>query len=541
MATQKSLLPAITVGVLYYLLGIIGFKLLLVNTIVSVGMFVPEGVALAFAIYFGKRVVIGIFFGQFLLAYTNTTLLLPSIGIASVNSMEALIGIYLFKRFKLSRGLESFRDILILFAIIFFVLQPFSALLSDAVLLVTNEIKQSEFLYLTFSWWFGNIMGQLLVTPFLLLFFTNYKNINLKEYFLYGAVFFLFLYLLEIVLEIKNPFILMSFSISFIIFVIIRKNIIYATFLNTIAAIVSAYSVYSGIGTFSFESVHDDVINYNLYVLSHIAISWLVGILFEERKHYERSLEEEISQVMKENKEQQLFLLQQNRLAQMGELISMIAHQWRQPLNNLSLINQFIISKFQKNKLDETTVEYFKENSKKQIELMSDTIDDFRNFFKANEEKQSFLLEEVIQNAIKILEPMLSKNMIKIKFETKESHMVFGYANSFIQVILNIFKNAQDAFIEKDVDSKKIFVKMKTLNDSVLLCIEDNAGGINNDIIDKVFDPYFSTKKDKNGTGLGLYMSKMIVEEHMHGQLNVLNGEKGAKFIITMKTIGSNL
>jgi len=535
---RKNLLPAISVGVLYYLVGILGFKLLLAKKIISVGIFIPEGIALAFAIYFGKRVLVGIFFGQLLLAYTNIMIWLPSIGVASINTIEAFIGIYLFEKFQLNKELKNFKDILVLFAIIFFVLQPFSALLSNTILLFFKQIQQSELPHLMFSWYFGNVMGQILVTPFLLLFFSNYKNIDLKEYFSYGIIFFIYLYLLELVFEIKNPFILMSLSLSFIVFVIIRKNIIYATFLNIIVAMVSSYSVHTGVGTFSFESLNNNnIINYNLYVLSHIVISWLLGILFAERKNHERLLEGKVAYAIEENKQQQLLLLQQNRLAQMGELINMIAHQWRQPLNNLSLVNQFIVSKFNKDKLDENAIVYFSQNSKKQIELMSNTIDNFRNFFKLKEEKQNFSLNEILYNSINIVDPMFKKELVNIEFDPERDYIVFGYANSFAQVILNIFNNAKDAFIEKDIDSKKIVVTMHKLNDVILLCIEDNAGGIHHGIIDKVFDPYFSTKKDKNGTGLGLYMSKVIVEDHMDGELEVESGSDGARFTISMKII----
>ena len=533
----KNISVSLAVAILYYTFGVLGFKLLLANKIVSVGMFVPEGIALAFALFFGKRALFGIFAGQFALAYVNIGSLYPSLAISTINTLEALIGIYLFYKLKLSKEMDSFRDIVYLFGIVFFVLQPFSAVLSNSFLYVFDQINKDEMLYLTFSWWFGNVMGQFLVTPFLLLFFTNYKDINIREYLAYGVVFFIYLYFLELVFEIKNPFMLLSLSLGFIIFVIIKKNIIYATFLTVVASFVSAYSVYSGIGTFSFERLNDNLINYNLYVLSLIVIVWLVGILFGDKKRYESQLENKIAEVIEQNKEQQLFLLQQNRLAQMGELISMIAHQWRQPLNNLSLINQVLVSKFNKSKLDDEVMEYFKINSKKQIDLMSNTIDDFRDFFKAKDEKSWFLLNGVLFDAIDMVSPVLKKNLIEVEFEADEDYKIFGYENSFAQVVLNLLNNSKDALLEKDTEYKKIIIQIKKLSKKVEITIEDNGIGIDETVVDKVFDPYFSTKKDKNGTGLGLYMSKMIIEEQMDGELRVSAKEDGAKFVIVMNTM----
>ena len=245
-----------------------------------------------------------------------------------------------------------------------------------------------------------------------------------------------------------------------------------------------------------------------------------------------KDLEKFIAKEIEKNKEQQLFMLQQNRLAQMGELISMIAHQWRQPLNNLSIINQIMIAKFQTGKLDDDSVNYFKKNSKKQIDLMSNTIDDFTDFFKNKDEKEEFALNKVIFDAIDITRPIFNNNKITITFDIKEQYLVFGYQNALLQVVLNILNNAKDALIEKEVEDKKIKISIVEDEEDIVLEIEDNAGGIDEKIIDKIFDPYFSTKQSKNGTGLGLYMSKMIIDEQMQWKLKVCNIDNGVKFKI---------
>jgi signal transduction histidine kinase len=330
---------------------------------------------------------------------------------------------------------------------------------------------------------------------------------------------------------------LISLSLTAVLFVVANKGLTYGALLVVITAVVASYSVYLHVGAFSSLNMVDNTINYNLYVLSHIVTVWFFGILFEERKRYAEALEEKISQERKKNKEQALFLLQQNRLAQMGELISMIAHQWRQPLNNLSLINQLLVNKFQKGKLDEDGVEYFKVNSKKQIEFMSSTIDDFRNFFKHSETEKEFDIASVVHNVINLSGPVFEKNGISIIYDLEKKCKVLAHENSFAQVVLNIMNNAKDALIERDVKEKQIHVSLDAQGEDVLLSVEDNAGGIDSSIIEKIFDPYFSTKTNKNGTGLGLYMSKMIIEEQMKGDLKVQTTENGAKFIISVKGV----
>ena len=537
-ANQLQNILIISLVALAYLgTGLINFSLLSHTSIISIGIFIPEGVALAAAIYFKKRALPGILIGQFLLAYQNGLLPIAAVEISIINTIEAFIGLTLFKKLQISKELLTFPDILKLAALIFFILQPFSAIVSNTALLLHHQTQSQDFIYLTFSWWFGNVLGQFLMTPLLLLFFHNYKKINFIDSAISTLIYFVVLYFLSIVLQIQNPFLLMGITIAITVFIIIEQDKLHALLFIFIAAILASYSVHLEIGAFSSRSALDNTLNYDLYILSHIVIVWLVGILFEERKRYEESLHTKISEALQINKEQEYLMLQQNRLAQMGELISMIAHQWRQPLNNLHLVNQSVISKYRREKLNEEAMQYFEKNSQQQIEYMSDTINDFRNFFSIEEEKQYFSLNEVTKNVIKIIKPILVKNSIAVHFHVSKEFSVFGHENFFTQVLLNIINNAKDALCETNIIGKKIEIDIYQLKGEILLSIEDNGGGIDPSIIEQIFDPYFSTKKSKNGTGLGLYMSKMIIHEQMGGTLSVYNGAYGAKFIISMSEV----
>ena len=244
------------------------------------------------------------------------------------------------------------------------------------------------------------------------------------------------------------------------------------------------------------------------------------------------SLAREVELQVEANKQQQLMMIHQNRLAQMGEMISMIAHQWRQPLNTLAILTQTIVLKYKRGKLNDTIVDSFKENSKKQINQMSNTIDDFRDFFKPEKVKIEFCINSVIYHVIDILKPALEINNIDIRFEEETEFNIIGYPNELGQAILNIISNAKDALLDNKVEEGKITILLQQIDSSIVVSICDNAGGISDEIISKIFDPYFSTKIEKNGTGLGLYMTKMIIEEHMGAVLSVSNDDNGAIFKI---------
>ena len=248
-----------------------------------------------------------------------------------------------------------------------------------------------------------------------------------------------------------------------------------------------------------------------------------------------KNLEKRVSEEVKKNREKEKQMLHQSRLAQMGEMISMIAHQWRQPLSAISSSSLAINIKAKLGKLDKETAIELSNNISEYSQHLSSTIDDFREFFKPNRGKEETTYEALIRSALSIVEVSLKNKNIETKLDFQCNATLLTYPNELKQVILNLIKNAEDALMERHISEPKIEIVTYREGNSAILEVHDNAGGIPENIIDKIFDPYFSTKLEKNGTGLGLYMSKTIIEDHCNGKLEVENGPEGALFRITLE------
>jgi signal transduction histidine kinase len=255
-------------------------------------------------------------------------------------------------------------------------------------------------------------------------------------------------------------------------------------------------------------------------------------------KQLNDELETKIKQEIKKSRKKDQQIIQQSRLAQMGEMISMIAHQWRQPLAAISSASASIQLKAKRDRLNNEVALELSKKISDYSQHLSSTIDDFRNFFKSNKKKEKTSYKEIIDGVLNIVsESMANKNItITTQLNCKEGFE--SYSNELKQVVLNLIKNAEDILVEKDIKDKQILLKSYSNEGNCILEVSDNAGGIPDKIIEKVFDPYFSTKTKKDGTGLGLYMSKTIIEDHCGGKLEVSNNADGAVFTITLnKTI----
>jgi len=261
------------------------------------------------------------------------------------------------------------------------------------------------------------------------------------------------------------------------------------------------------------------------------ALSHLVSQTSIELEEINNSLESKITLEVQKNRKKDKQLLEQSRMAQMGEMMSMIAHQWRQPLSAISSTSAGINLKAKLNKLDKTTCIELTDKISDYAQHLSSTINDFRDFFKPNKERKETTFTELLNGVLKIVEVSIENKNIKIIKKFSSNKTFHTYPNEIKQVILNLLHNAEDILIEKNIENPQI--EINTYENKIT--ISDNGGGIDENIIDKVFDPYFSTKKQKNGTGLGLYMSKTIIEEHCSGKLCVHNDENGAVFTIILE------
>jgi C4-dicarboxylate-specific signal transduction histidine kinase len=242
----------------------------------------------------------------------------------------------------------------------------------------------------------------------------------------------------------------------------------------------------------------------------------------------------DLEKAHKDAEKKDKLMFQQSRFAQMGEMISMIAHQWRQPLNIISITTasiQFdvLLDKIQKNKIIDSM-----NSIANKTQHLSDTIDDFRNFFKPTKEMTVTTFSDEIESALNIIGKSITIKNVKIIKDLKCISEFSVYANELKHVIINIIKNSEDVLIEKKIKNPYIKISSYKQDNNGVLQISDNGGGISKDNIEKIFDPYFSTKSKKSGTGLGLYMSKIIIEEHCAGRLEVSQNSDGAIFKIIL-------
>ena len=255
-----------------------------------------------------------------------------------------------------------------------------------------------------------------------------------------------------------------------------------------------------------------------------------------------RELEERVAIEVAKNEEKSKLMFQQSRLANMGEMLANISHQWRQPLNELS-INLYKL-KQSTNEPSSQFIEIY-EHSKAVIKGMSSIIDNFRNFFTSNGNDEKFSLKDAAQDAILMLENTFKNASITLNMDIDDNIYIVGRQNEMAQIFINLFSNSKDAFFQNNIEDKMVNVRAYIQNDTnkqikyAIITIADNAGGIEESVTDKLFDPYFTTKHPSVGTGLGLYIVRRIVSK-LQGQISVSNLENGACFEIKIPLSGEN-
>ncbi len=254
----------------------------------------------------------------------------------------------------------------------------------------------------------------------------------------------------------------------------------------------------------------------------------------EKLNRLNETLVEKVQSALNEARLKDRLFVQQSRLAAMGEMIEQIAHQWRQPLNTLALINQDM---YVKQKLGINDEKSFDENHQRideHLQYLSKTIDDFRNFYKTDKSKSLEDVGALAAEALKLSDVFLNYAKIKTSLEVSTHRSVSITKNEMIQVLMNLIKNAHDAIVSQKLSEGKIEIRVEEVEGGVRISVEDNAGGISPNVIDKIFDIYFTTKDPDKRSGLGLHMSKYIIEESFGGTIRAENANGGARFLITL-------
>jgi len=285
----------------------------------------------------------------------------------------------------------------------------------------------------------------------------------------------------------------------------------------------SIYMLFLLIGLIFFLSIIISLVLINNFKELNSSLEEKVDDKTKELRSLNDSLEKKIKTEVENSRKKDQIMFAQARLASLGEMLQNIAHQWRQPLGALTMIIQSFQSKFLAGKLTEEFIDSRVEDAGVLSKNMSETLEDFRTFFDPNKSHKNFGIKKVINKSLDLTKYQLEKEAIEVNFTMHKDITIYSFENELTHVMLNLINNSKDALCEKKVEDKKIIIIVKETDKDVLINLIDNAGGIKSDIMGKVFDPYFTTKHKSVGTGIGLYMSKQMVEKHMNGKISCKN------------------
>ncbi len=323
---------------------------------------------------------------------------------------------------------------------------------------------------------------------------------------------------------------------------------------ETEVLIMTAYASVDGVVSALRAGAFDFLLKpFNLeLVLSSVQRALQKKRLEEQLKNYQESLEEMVEQRTAEihklnqklehriatevakSREKDHLILRQYRYAAMGEMMSNIAHQWRQPLAALGLIIDDIKDAFRFGELDEQYIDLCVQNSRQITSQLSKTIDEFRTFFKSDSNQHHFSLNQSIKKVLSLVESTLEDKEIKLELNLSEEISIYGYPGDFEQALMNIVDNSRDALLSRWVSFPGILISCRKSDKKVSIFVRDNAGGVDEEIAHKIFEPYFTTKDQGKGIGVGLYMAKTVIEKNMNGRLDFCNTEEGAEFRIDL-------
>lgn len=270
-------------------------------------------------------------------------------------------------------------------------------------------------------------------------------------------------------------------------------------------------------------------------VITLLLIRFILIIVKKSEKYLNlnKTLEKRVASEITKNKEKEKILSEQTKMIALGEMLTNISHQWRQPLSIITTATSGIQIKNELNRLDDSEIKETTNIIMEQASYMSKTIDDFRNYFQEDKEKTRFILKDLILKDIELIKSSYTNNDITIEInDVTENISLYGYRNELLQSILNLLKNSKDQFEHLSINNKVIKFSTQVEENKIKIFMQDNAGGISKKIINKIFEPYFTTKHQSQGTGIGLYMTQKVIVEHFDGEIFVSN----KKMIINKKS-----
>lgn len=496
----------------------------------------PSGIIFFAILWKGYKLLPGVFLGAAIgngwayISFEDFDKISTTVSAAVLNGIGdtlcAFVGVYFLKRITTIDNFFNSMSSIFSFFIYAVLFGPFiSALFGVAGLSFAGLISNDEAVALFVTWLVGDSVGVLLFAPILISLYQNNWKIKYESRIFVFFIFLAFMIFISRHMPIINQFDMLHILIILIpllIYITFKYNQLISLQIATISSLIIIFSIAMFYQNLESNELNQVLVSLQLFIflLFSILIFFItiINILHNEEK-------KRISQ-------HELMLKSQQH--SIGEMISMIAHQWRQPLSIISMSANNIqldieLDDFEANKEKKQLFEL-----QKQVKYLSNTLDDFKKMHDSKKANELVSINEPIIKATNLLKKTYENNNIALIQDFNSKIKLSILEGEIIQVILNILNNARYILIERKINNPKVYINTKETEHQVQITIGDNGGGIDKIHIDKIFDAYYTTKNEVNKSGLGLYMSKIIIEENFKGKLEVHNTKTGAEFIITL-------